>query len=195
MAYAMKLPKQQGVEEGQEQIHKIRITLSSKNVKNLEKGLAHGGKTESSGLGDVFDSHTRHLTVPHCTFLRHWERLIDLEAKEIELARDTLSIAFSPTNTMDCTLRSGDYVAHGGKTESSGLGDVFDSHTRHLTVPHCTFLRHWERLIDLEAKEIELARDTLRIAFSPTNTMDCTLRSGDYVSCHLVKMGLVLMVY
>ncbi|KAB1215708.1 40S ribosomal protein S20-2 [Morella rubra] len=133
MAYAMKLPKQQGVEEGQEQIHKIRITLSSKNVKNLEKvrgvcvifqrqqveikenhlarcWVAHGGKTESSGLGDVFDSHTRHLTVPHCTFLRHWERLIDLEAKEIELARDTLSIAFSPTNTMDCTLRSGDDV-------------------------------------------------------------------------------------
>jgi small subunit ribosomal protein S20e len=41
MAYAMKPPKQQGVEEPQEQIHKIRITLSSKNVKNLEKGLAH----------------------------------------------------------------------------------------------------------------------------------------------------------
>jgi hypothetical protein len=38
MAYAMKPPKQQGVEETQEQIHKIRITLSSKNVKNLEKG-------------------------------------------------------------------------------------------------------------------------------------------------------------
>ncbi|KAB1201637.1 hypothetical protein CJ030_MR5G011899 [Morella rubra] len=85
--------------------------------------------------------------------------------------------------------------ALGGKTESSGLGDVFDSHTRHLTVPHCTFLRHWERLINLEAKEIELARDTLRIAFSPTNTMDCTLRSRDYVSYHLVKMVLVLMVY
>ncbi len=38
MAYAMKPPKQHGVEEPQEQIHKIRITLSSKNVKNLEKG-------------------------------------------------------------------------------------------------------------------------------------------------------------
>ncbi|KAE8021402.1 hypothetical protein FH972_008222 [Carpinus fangiana] len=40
MAYAMKPPKQQGVEETQEQIHKIRITLSSKNVKNLEKVCA-----------------------------------------------------------------------------------------------------------------------------------------------------------
>ena len=38
MAYALKPPKQQGLDEPQEQIHKIRITLSSKNVKNLEKG-------------------------------------------------------------------------------------------------------------------------------------------------------------
>lgn len=46
---------------------------------------ANGGSTETSGLGDVFDSHTSHLTVPHCTFLRHWDRLIDLEAREIEV--------------------------------------------------------------------------------------------------------------
>ena len=38
MAYAMKPPKQLGPKELQEQIHKIRITLTSKNVKNLEKG-------------------------------------------------------------------------------------------------------------------------------------------------------------
>ncbi|KAI8031261.1 40S ribosomal protein S20-2 [Camellia lanceoleosa] len=40
MAYvAMKLTKP-GLEKSQEQIHKIRITLSSKNVKNLEKVCA-----------------------------------------------------------------------------------------------------------------------------------------------------------
>lgn len=32
-------PTKPGLEESQEQIHKIRITLSSKNVKNLEKGI------------------------------------------------------------------------------------------------------------------------------------------------------------
>ena len=37
MAYAMK-PTKPGMEEAQEQVHKIRITLSSKNVNNLEKG-------------------------------------------------------------------------------------------------------------------------------------------------------------
>lgn len=32
-------PTKPGLEDTQEQIHKIRITLSSKNVKNLEKGM------------------------------------------------------------------------------------------------------------------------------------------------------------
>ena len=39
MAYAAMKPTKPGLEEPQEAIHKIRITLSSKNVKNLEKGL------------------------------------------------------------------------------------------------------------------------------------------------------------
>ncbi|ONI25103.1 hypothetical protein PRUPE_2G281000 [Prunus persica] len=46
MAYAAMKPSKAGLEE-QEQIHKIRITLSSKNVKNLEKvctDLVRGAK-------------------------------------------------------------------------------------------------------------------------------------------------------
>ena len=40
MAYAAMKPTKPGLEDAQEQIHKIRITLSSKNVKNLEKGIS-----------------------------------------------------------------------------------------------------------------------------------------------------------
>ncbi|XP_013626181.1 PREDICTED: 40S ribosomal protein S20-2 [Brassica oleracea var. oleracea] len=40
MAYAAMKPTKAGLEEPLEQIHKIRITLSSKNVKNLEKVCA-----------------------------------------------------------------------------------------------------------------------------------------------------------
>lgn len=39
MAFATMKPTKPGLEEPLEQIHKIRITLSSKNVKNLEKGM------------------------------------------------------------------------------------------------------------------------------------------------------------
>jgi small subunit ribosomal protein S20e len=38
-AYQPMKPGKAGLEEPLEQIHKIRITLSSKNVKNLEKGF------------------------------------------------------------------------------------------------------------------------------------------------------------
>ncbi|XP_065880140.1 small ribosomal subunit protein uS10z/uS10x-like isoform X2 [Euphorbia lathyris] len=38
--YGAMKPTKAGLEEPQEQIHKIRITLSSKNVKNLEKVCA-----------------------------------------------------------------------------------------------------------------------------------------------------------
>ncbi|KAG4913033.1 hypothetical protein AAZX31_19G131300 [Glycine max] len=38
--YAAMKPTKPGLEESQEQIHKIRITLSSKHVKNLEKVCA-----------------------------------------------------------------------------------------------------------------------------------------------------------
>ncbi|KAJ6410686.1 hypothetical protein OIU84_007441 [Salix udensis] len=46
-AYGAMKAQKPGLEEAQEQIHKIRITLSSKNVKNLEKvctDLVRGAK-------------------------------------------------------------------------------------------------------------------------------------------------------
>jgi len=42
MAYEPMKPTKAGLEAPLEQIHKIRITLSSKNVKNLEKGFTFG---------------------------------------------------------------------------------------------------------------------------------------------------------
>lgn len=48
------------------------------------------------------------------------------------------------------------FKAQGGSTEDSGLGDLFVSLVNHLTSRHCAFLRQWEQLIDLEAKEIQV---------------------------------------
>ena len=42
---------------------------------------AHGGNTATSGLGGLFDNLVNHLTVAHHDFLKHWDRLIDLEAR------------------------------------------------------------------------------------------------------------------
>lgn len=46
---------------------------------------AHGGSSGSSLLGDLFDSNTHHLTNAHAAFLRLWDWLIDLEAKEMQV--------------------------------------------------------------------------------------------------------------
>ena len=54
---------------------------------------AHGGSIESSGLGDMFDSSTGHLTTSHFAFLRHWDWLIDLEAKVMEVTFEIICVA------------------------------------------------------------------------------------------------------
>ncbi|XP_010532178.1 PREDICTED: DNA replication ATP-dependent helicase/nuclease DNA2-like [Tarenaya hassleriana] len=52
-----------------------------------------------------------------------------------------------------CTIY---HKVHGGNKESSGLGDVFDMLTSNLSTVHCNFLRLWDRLIDLEAREMQV---------------------------------------
>uniref|UniRef100_A0A803LIK9 DNA replication ATP-dependent helicase/nuclease n=1 Tax=Chenopodium quinoa TaxID=63459 RepID=A0A803LIK9_CHEQI len=47
----------------------------------------HGGSAESSGLGELFESLTDHLTTTHKVFFKQWDRLIDLEAKELQLPK------------------------------------------------------------------------------------------------------------
>lgn len=47
-------PGKVGVEEAIEQVHRIRITLSSKNVKNLEKGKSIRAVPKSLALSNVF---------------------------------------------------------------------------------------------------------------------------------------------
>ena len=47
---------------------------------------ADGGNTESSGLADLFDAHVSHLSTLHFKFIRHWNRLIDLEAREMKVS-------------------------------------------------------------------------------------------------------------
>lgn len=63
---------------------------------------AHGGSTESSGLGEAFDSLSNHMTSSHSKFLCRWDRLIDLEAKETEVNFQNLCSSF----TLDICFQS-----------------------------------------------------------------------------------------
>ncbi|TVU15982.1 hypothetical protein EJB05_39528, partial [Eragrostis curvula] len=57
-----------------------------------------------------------------------------------------------------CTIY---HKAHGGNAATSGLGDIFDNLVNHLTVAHHDFLKHWDRLIDLEARASQVKKKDL----------------------------------
>lgn len=63
-------------------------------------------------------------------------------------------------SSLSCELLS--YYFHlilkscGGTVEGSGLGDVYESLVSHLTTTHISFLQKWERLVDLEARHLEV---------------------------------------
>ncbi|GJN26596.1 hypothetical protein PR202_gb14540 [Eleusine coracana subsp. coracana] len=77
--------------------------------------------------------------------------LIGLIMRRNELATDILKA--STSQSFPPMLQ-----AHGGNAETSGLGDLFDSLVNHLTVAHHDFLKHWDRLIDLEARASQVKK-------------------------------------
>ncbi|CAH2065075.1 unnamed protein product [Thlaspi arvense] len=81
MAYSAMKPGKAGLEESLEQIHKIRITLSSKNVKNLEKG---------TNTWDRFE-------------LRVHKRVIDLFSSP-EVVKQITSITIEPGVEVEVTI-------------------------------------------------------------------------------------------
>ncbi|KAI8031257.1 40S ribosomal protein S20-2 [Camellia lanceoleosa] len=82
MAYAAMKPTKPGLQNSQDQIHKIRITLSSKNVKNLEKvcaNLVRGAKDRRLRVKGLAGMRTKvlHITtrkVPCGEGTNTWDR-------------------------------------------------------------------------------------------------------------------------
>nr|XP_043625334.1 DNA replication ATP-dependent helicase/nuclease JHS1 [Erigeron canadensis] len=85
----------------------------------------HNGSIEGSGLGDVYSSLVNHLTTAHCSFLKKWERLIDLEANELETVKKEMwnSNSWNSTNSNTClssiVLDPSDQIPHNKVTQSN----------------------------------------------------------------------------
>ncbi|XP_044494174.1 DNA replication ATP-dependent helicase/nuclease JHS1 isoform X2 [Mangifera indica] len=129
---------------------------------------AYGGNTESSGLGDIFDSHTHHLTTVHSVFLRHWDRLIDLEAKEMQLVKNEIWRSHSLRgDTLTCCLTS----------------IVLDTKEllHHKSYKDNRFVYCFV-CQDMPSHSLNASDgESLSSVSSSANFLDCTLRSGDYV--------------
>ncbi|XP_020148913.1 DNA replication ATP-dependent helicase/nuclease JHS1 [Aegilops tauschii subsp. strangulata] len=96
--------------------------------------------------------------------------LIGLMMRRNELASEILKASFSQSfpamlqspssctgcrHLTSCTIY---HKVHGGNTATSGLGDLFDNLVNHLSVAHHNFLKHWDRLIDLEARTSQVKK-------------------------------------
>ncbi|KAK9069565.1 hypothetical protein SSX86_011469 [Deinandra increscens subsp. villosa] len=91
---------------------------SNDEVKKVNVSETHSGSIESSGLGDVYSSLVNHLTTSHCNFLKKWERLINLEANELEVVKKemwgsrSMNSAHSSTCLSSIVLDTSDQVLH-----------------------------------------------------------------------------------
>ncbi|CAL0302859.1 unnamed protein product [Lupinus luteus] len=125
---------------------------------------AHGGSTEGSGLGNVFDSHTNHLTSAHSKFLCHWDRLIDLEAKGTELLKKQVWRSHGLKNPINGGLSS--------IVLDSSHGIPLDKSPKDNYFIYCFVRQDTSRLSEVSDGDPSSA--------SP-NDLDLTLRSGDHV--------------
>ncbi|KAF9669729.1 hypothetical protein SADUNF_Sadunf14G0137400 [Salix dunnii] len=127
------------------------LLMSERYLKHIDSGLLYYLQSDQ----------TRGITVQRSD-------VVGLIMRRNELANDILKA--SRTQQLPPMLQ-----VHGGSKESSGLGDLFDSHVNHLTTAHYVFLRRWDQLIDLEAKETQLVKNRI---WRPHN-----LKSDDSTSC------------
>ncbi|OMO90149.1 hypothetical protein COLO4_19317 [Corchorus olitorius] len=128
---------------------------------------AFGGNTESSGLGDIFDLHVHHFSNAHGVFLRHWGRLIDLEAKEMQLLKKE-------------TRHSRNLKGEDSSGSLSYL--VLDELPHQKSHKENRFIYHFVRR-DLPASDLSGSdQHPITTASSLTKNLDCMLKSGDYVT-------------
>ncbi|CAG7867376.1 unnamed protein product [Brassica rapa] len=130
---------------------------------------ADGGNTESSGLADLFDAHVSHLSTLHFKFIRHWNRLIDLEAREMKLPRK------------DIAHPRGSKGSDSASYLSSMVLDMKDGFQHHSSHKDSRFIYRFVRQNLSESRERVPSEDTTRTGKPSADDLDCKLRPGDRV--------------
>ncbi|CAJ1958757.1 unnamed protein product [Sphenostylis stenocarpa] len=133
---------------------------------------ANGGSAESSGLGEIFYSLTNHMTSSHTNFLGHWDRLIDLEAKETELLKKEV------------------WQSHSAKSSnSSGLCSIVLDGSQGIPLKKSVKENQFiYRFIQEDSSSYLSEVSDASSSASLKNDLDFTLRSGD----HVVKLECVV---
>ncbi|XP_061997380.1 DNA replication ATP-dependent helicase/nuclease JHS1 [Rosa rugosa] len=139
---------------------------------------AHGGNADSSGLGDLFDSNTHQLTTAHGVFLRLWDWLIDLEAKEMELVKKEMWRPHGLKSDHSTSCLSSMVLDNELPYSRSGSDNKFIYR----------FLRTGLSSLNVRTSN----GDFQNAASSPSKFADCTLRCGDHVIISSESGGLAV---
>ena len=107
---------------------------SSESVIDAFADFSQGNKDSEQykTLKDLFLSDTRHLTLEDCRFLRHWTKLLDLEASEYSASSGDHVVLFDPEggDNIEKTNDTGDT----GKRNQSRKPDRFRKHIDDLVL-------------------------------------------------------------
>ncbi|KAK4791943.1 hypothetical protein SAY86_022378 [Trapa natans] len=147
---------------------------------------AHGGNMATSGLGHLFNKCTDHLTDAHYVFLRHWERLIDLEASDAEWGRK----AIWRSRNMRQNYRTSSLSPIILHTTTEACEQFKDG---------CFYYRFVRQDFSFDKAEAE-SEDFPSAVYSSSNDLACTLRRGDFVilmtepDCQPIASGVIIEI-
>ncbi|XP_020682385.1 DNA replication ATP-dependent helicase/nuclease DNA2 isoform X1 [Dendrobium catenatum] len=135
---------------------------------------AYAGSYETSGLGDLYDKKTGHLNIAHLEFLKHWDRLIDLEAKTCQVAsKEIFRGRHLRENNSSCLSSLVLDVAHGVSVHGSLQNGRYVYHFVRQRAS-----QHDHEMVNVDMKQISGAED---------DSLVCSLRCGDFVVISLVN--------
>ncbi|EPS67671.1 hypothetical protein M569_07103, partial [Genlisea aurea] len=126
---------------------------------------AHGGSAEGSGLGDDYESFISHLKTAHTCFLHKWERLIDLEAKHLEV------------------VKKGNWYSDTSKNDEhpSYLSSMILDNSDQCEKLHSRGNRFVYRFVRSEQPLIEKKQKTDKSSRASPSYLECMFKIGDYV--------------
>ncbi|XP_020577562.1 DNA replication ATP-dependent helicase/nuclease DNA2 isoform X2 [Phalaenopsis equestris] len=135
---------------------------------------AYVGSYEASGLGDLYDRKTGHLNVVHIEFLKHWDRLIDLEAKTCQVAgKEIFRAQHLRENSSSCLSSLVLDVTNGFSEDGSPHNGRFVYHFVHQRTS-----QHNHEMFNLDIKQASEPQ---------ADSLVCSLRCGDFVIISMVN--------
>ncbi|KAK8916042.1 hypothetical protein KSP39_PZI022673 [Platanthera zijinensis] len=146
---------------------------------HTDETRAYAGNCENSGLGDLYDKIVGHLTVAHHDFLKHWDHLIDLEAKTRQVAcKEIMRARHLPENISNCL--------------SSLILDAENGFSADYSLENGRYIYHFVHQRTSQGNDEMVNIDVKQPSEPQVGNLVCSLKCGDYVVRDQLSISLFL---